>query len=514
MPKKKILIIDDEPSIIKSIEKILKDLPYELQTAQNGSDGIAILKNWTPDLILLDLMMPQMSGIEFLKAVKLDPDSPYAVIILSGHGNDEEMLQCYQLGAHFFMRKPFGISDLTCLVTRCLTFKELEHDSRQYRSYLEESVKLQNTYISKLSLALDQSSTAVIMSDKLRRITYINASYSRTSGFHWQDLQGKDLLSIFNSDDRHVLEDIKQHMDSGVSWKGELCSRRSNGQSYWVASSISPIKNNAGEITNFIVIQDDITLRKDAELEKDRLAQLSEHQRLLKQNFSNNMTHELLTPVHIIATAASVIDSKMTDDSVRKYIHYIQNATEDLIFRSAMVLNMKRLETGTLAPQMQKFPLKQLIVDITQTQQPAAALKNLQLEYRLDGNVPEYLTCDGKFLMQIIAYLIENAIKFTKSGQITVSAKKVKDNAQPGFRFEVTDTGIGIAKSKLQMIFEPFQQADSSSSRSYRGMGLGLTLAQNLAKAIGGKISVNSAEGNGSTFTLTLPVSTTSTVSA
>jgi signal transduction histidine kinase len=279
-----------------------------------------------------------------------------------------------------------------------------------------------------------------------------------------------------------------------------------------VASSICPIKNYAADITNFVVIQDDITLQKEAELEKERLLQLSEDQQQLKQNFSNNMSHELLTPIHIISTATSIIDSKISDDELKKYIHYIRKATDDLTARSIMVLNMKRLENHMILPHMQQFSLTQLLIDVTQAQQPACALKNLQLQYSIAENVPEHLISDGKFLMQILSYLIDNAIKFTESGQITVSVKMA--NTLHDLVIAVTDTGIGVAESIRQSIFEPFQQGDSSSSRSYNGMGLGLTLAQDLAEALGGKISVKSTEGKGSIFTLALPLSANSSLHA
>jgi len=102
-------------------------------------------------------MMPELSGIEFLQTINLKPSDPYAVIILTGHGDDDEMKKCYDLGAHFFIKKPFGITELNCLVKRSLTLKKLEQDSLAYRKYLEKSVTNQTAYISKLSQALDES---------------------------------------------------------------------------------------------------------------------------------------------------------------------------------------------------------------------------------------------------------------------------------------------------------------------------------------------------------------------
>nr|MBF0220652.1 response regulator [Desulfobulbaceae bacterium] len=505
MPNKRILAIDDEPSIIYSIKKALSLLPYELHSASNGFEAINMLKHLVPDLILLDLSMPQMNGIEFLKAINLKPDDPYAVIILTGHGNDDEMRQCYELGAHFFFRKPFGITDLTCLVERCTRFKDLERESINYRHYLEESVENQNSYISKLSLALDSSSTSIIMTNDEFKVTYINRSYSTKSGFSLHDIQGEDISRLFASENRPQFADIKQQLLSGNAWKGELQSLSTNGRTFWVALSISPIKDPVSKITNFILIQDDISVLKEVEIEKKLLAQLAEQHRQDKLNFSNNMSHEFLTPIHIISTTATVLELKITDKSLHKYVDYIHKAVDDLTSSTIRILDLKRLNSQMLRPNLSEVSLKSLFNHITHSQMPKAAAKNLQLSYTLEENTPEQFITDEIFLVQIINYLVDNAIKFTESGQITITG--TKDNEHNCLIVDITDSGIGIIDSKLQIIFESFSQADGSNSRPYNGLGLSLTLAQKLTEALGGKITVKSVINEGSCFSIILPLS-------
>lgn len=504
MTPKKLLIIDDEPSIIYSIKKALNALPYEVHSAANGLDGIKLLKDRQPDLILLDLSMPEMNGIEFLKAINLKPDDPYAVIILTGHGDDTEMQQCYELGAHFFFRKPFSITDLICLVERCIRFKDLERESITYRHYLEESVESQNSYISKLSLALDRSTTSIIMTDDNFKILYINGSFKNRSGFTLSDIKGNDISSIFAPENSSQFEEIKQQLILSTAWKGELQSLSKDGRTFWVALSISPIKDNNTEIINYILIQDDISDHKETEIEKKRLMELTEQHRQDRLNFSNNMSHEFLTPIHIISTAASVFESKITDKSLMKYVDYIHKAIDDLISATTRILDLKRLNHQVLRPNLNRVSLKNLFNNISLFHTPHASAKNLQFSYDIDNNAPEQFISDEIFLIQILNYLVDNAIKFTVSGQITVTAKK--DTDQNALTIDITDTGIGIRDSKLQVIFESFQQADGSNSRSYNGLGLGLTLAQNLTEALGGKITVKSVINEGSTFSIMLPL--------
>lgn len=506
MANKNILIIDDESSVIYSIKKTLKPFDYHIITANNGREGLELVRSAPqPDLIILDLMMPEMNGIDFLKALALKPADPYAVIVLTGHGNDEEMRQCYALGAHFFVRKPFGVTDLVCLVERCLTFKELERDSLAYRAYLEQSIQTQNRYISKLSMALDHSGTSIIMTDEQGRITYVNRSYVDNTGFSLTDLQGKPFLSCYAMDNTLLCNDIQQHLETNNCWKGELQALHKDHSTNWVRASITPIQNTVGKATNFLLIQDDITVQKEAELEKLRSLEIAEQLLVNKQNFSNNMSHELMTPLHIITTATSIFDSHNTNASFAKYIGFINRASDNLLSRLTMVLNLKRLDCGVITPHQHSFSIKSLIDNVTKIYSSTATAKHLELSTYLADSLPGCWTGDELVITQILSYLVDNAIKFTSSGgQITIGVK-VADTDKT-LTIEVSDTGIGIAESQLEAIFDSFYQADGSSSRSYNGLGIGLSLAKKLAETLNGDVTVKSAEGTGSVFTLSLPI--------
>lgn len=125
MTAPKILIIDDESTVQKAIQKALKEEKYELLFAANGKEGMSILKKETPSLVFLDLKMPVMNGVEFLTSLKLKHDSPFHVVVITGHGEEKDITKCYKLGAHSFLRKPLSMTEITCLANRCIATKQI-----------------------------------------------------------------------------------------------------------------------------------------------------------------------------------------------------------------------------------------------------------------------------------------------------------------------------------------------------------------------------------------------------
>ena len=135
-----VLVIDDEASILKATQIAMQDQPLTVRMATNGEQGLVLVKELEPTVIVLDLLMPGMSGFEFLEALKPKPEAPYGVVILTGNYTDEDMQRCFDLGCYFFLRKPFGKVELCCLVNRCIDMKRLEASARQQREQLQELV--------------------------------------------------------------------------------------------------------------------------------------------------------------------------------------------------------------------------------------------------------------------------------------------------------------------------------------------------------------------------------------
>jgi len=141
MSTPKVLIIDDEKAVRDAIKKALKKENYEILEAQNGKEGLALLKSESPALVFLDLKMPDMDGIAFLKKIKLQHDDPFHVIVITGHGEDKDINKCYKLGANSFLRKPLSMTEICCIAERCIKMKAIERELAQHRTNLESLVE-------------------------------------------------------------------------------------------------------------------------------------------------------------------------------------------------------------------------------------------------------------------------------------------------------------------------------------------------------------------------------------
>jgi len=237
--------------------------------------------------------------------------------------------------------------------------------------------------------------------------------------------------------------------------------------------------------------------------EKTRLAMEADR---LKTEFLSNMSHELRTPLNailgmsrlLIGGAAGEINAKQAD-----YLNIIEKNGENLLMLINDILDLSKIESGTVEPSISKIHIKPFMADIVTTARSLTQGKNLTLSLHIENDVVVF--SDPDKLRQIIMNLIDNAIKFTEQGEVSVLAKEKKEKDRDMLEIQIRDTGIGIPKEALSYIFEPFRQIDGSITRKYKGTGLGLSICKRLVKMLNGRIDVASEPGKGSTFTITVP---------
>ncbi|WP_374723837.1 response regulator [Calidifontibacillus erzurumensis] len=246
--------------------------------------------------------------------------------------------------------------------------------------------------------------------------------------------------------------------------------------------------------------------------EKNRHVELSSK---YKSEFLANMSHELRTPLNSMLILSQLLAENNENNLTEKQVEYantIHSAGKDLLDLINDILDLSKIESG----KMEIFPEEVLFTDIKRFVEhhfsPVARQKNLEFEIVVDDNLPYVFMTDNQRLKQILKNLLSNAFKFTHQGKVTIEFKLCNNNKinkslahKHVVAISVTDTGIGIAKDKLQLIFEAFHQADGTTSRKYGGTGLGLSICKELAQLLGGFIEVESTLGKGSTFTLFLP---------
>ncbi len=224
----------------------------------------------------------------------------------------------------------------------------------------------------------------------------------------------------------------------------------------------------------------------------------------VKSQFLANMSHELRTPLNSSLILAKLLSDNREGNLNAEQIRFAQtiySAGNDLLTLINDILDLSKIEAGMLEVRPEPIALPRLVEDLTRTFQPIAAQKRLALDIRLDDAAPETIETDATRLSQILKNLMSNALKFTEHGRV-----ELEISAQAGeIRFAVRDTGIGVARDQHDLIFEAFRQADGGSNRKFGGTGLGLSISRDLARLLGGDLRVESAPGQGSTFTLSLP---------
>ncbi len=236
------------------------------------------------------------------------------------------------------------------------------------------------------------------------------------------------------------------------------------------------------------------------------LAQASQY----KSDFLANMSHELRTPLNSLLILATLLSENDEGNLTEKQIEFagtIHRAGTDLLNLISDILDLSKVEAGKLSLNIEKIDLNSFTSELDQVFRHQADQKNLDLEFTIADDAPISFSSDRQRLEQVLKNLLSNAIKFTANGRVSMTVSKtVSEINGDELAFKVTDTGIGIPKEKQDLIFEAFQQADGSTSRAYGGTGLGLTISRELSLLLGGRIDVVSEPGEGSTFTLRIPV--------
>jgi PAS domain S-box-containing protein len=292
----------------------------------------------------------------------------------------------------------------------------------------------------------------------------------------------------------------------------ELAARRRDGSEFPVDISLAPLQTEEGILVSAAVR--DVTERKRAQaalLEREAELALARDQALeasrLKSDFLANMSHEIRTPMNaVIGLTGLLLDSNL-DAEQREYAAAVRSAGESLLEIINDLLDFSKIEAGKLRLEVMDFELRRIVEEVVDLLGAAAHDKELALTTDVHPDVPAFVRGDPGRLRQILTNLVGNAIKFSDHGRVAVRVTVVPGTPDAAsLRFDVTDTGIGIAPEAQRQLFQAFEQVDSSASRRHGGTGLGLAISKQLAEMMGGRIGLDSTLGAGSTFWFSIPL--------
>ncbi len=356
----------------------------------------------------------------------------------------------------------------------------------------------------KLSSTVEQSPVSIFITDLNGVIEYVNPYIRKLTGYAYDELIGNN-PNIFSSGVQHkaFYKGLWSTILAGKKWEGEICNKKKNGELFWQNVIISPLKNEDGEIINFINISEDITNRKQKEKELLSAKEKAEESDKLKTAFINNISHEIRTPLNgILGFGQFWADSRLSKKERKKYFSVVKQSSNRLMQTVTDYMDIAMIVSGTLGVYKKEFQIKPLFDEVVGYAKLLCSKKSIDLEVEVPSNSDMLsLDSDQELIRKIINKLINNAIKFTDKGKITIGYHLLEGHLE----FFVQDTGRGIKQDKLQTVFEAFTQEDTSMTRGYEGSGLGLAIAKGFVTSLNGNIWVTSEDGNGSVFYFTIP---------
>jgi len=384
------------------------------------------------------------------------------------------------------------------------------------RKQAEEQVR-------KLAQAVEQSPESIVITNLDAEIEYINEAFMRNTGYSRDELIGRHtriLRSGNTPQDNYAA--LWQALVEGRSWRGEFHNRRKDGSEYVEFAIISPIRQADGRITHYVAVKEDITEKKrmGAELDQhrhhleelvaSRTSELMQARAVAdaasqaKSTFLANMSHEIRTPMNAIIGLSYLLRQGAPTPEQSERLDKIDASAQHLLSIINDILDLSKIEAGHLELEHIDFSLDAILDHIRSLIAYQARLKGLNIEIDNDS-VPLWLRGDPTRLRQAMLNYAGNAVKFTEQGAIRLRAKLLEDSGDSLLvRFEVQDSGIGIAEENQPMLFDTFAQADISTTRKYGGTGLGLAITRRLAGIMGGEAGVESTQGQGSTFWFTV----------
>jgi two-component system sensor histidine kinase/response regulator len=501
-----ILVVDDNAGKRLALRSVLAPLGYSIVEADSGLGALRCVLERDFAVILLDVCMPDMDGIETAALIRQRRQSEMTpIIFITAYGTDEiDQIDRYSAGAVDFMCAPIPPEVLRAKVS---VFANLFANAETLATRAREV----QFSVDQLRLLTDAAPVGIFQTDVDNRYIYTNPRWSEITGLPFEAAAGQSWDCMIDSERYAGLRADLADSTHGPEFSHRFEIRLPNAPRRVVLLTSRSVPDGEGGVGGWVGTIADVTAEADAQAALSDARDKADEASHLKSDFLANMSHEIRTPMNGVIGMTDLLLETQLDPLQRDYAQTVRNSGEALLTIIDDILDFSKVEAGKLDIEDIEFSVQTVVGNVVDLLGRPAEAKGLKLVAAVDSSVPSVVRGDPGRVRQVLTNLIGNALKFTHNGEIAVRVTRA-ETVEAGviLRFEVSDTGDGIAPDKLDLIFQPFAQADSSTSRRYGGTGLGLSISGQLVGLMGGECGVASQLGEGSTFWFTILVHTDS----
>ena len=484
-----ILVVDDEMGIREGCKRTLIEEGYAVDDAEDGQAGLQKVNQKNYDLILVDLMMPGIGGMDLIKKIHhLDPE--IITVVITGNATIETAVEATKLGAYDYLPKPFSPEALSAVVQRGLEKRMLRLESKKlYAERTQKMLELVNEK-SRLRTIIGCMADGVLVANLEGRLVLWNASSVKMLKSKGFDIAGESLeYYISNEPLITAIKEVLSSEDKDFS----MVSREipAQDQKIILMANIAPVRDEDGKILGAVTVLRDITTLK--EINK------------IKSQFVSMVAHELRAPMAAIKGWLEVVlsgEAGSDEEQNKKWLQRAMDRSDSLLALVNDLLVINRMEAGKVAQKMQPVKINDVITRIVDFLRPDAEKQMVSIKTDLTEELPP-IQADMRDMEKLFTNLISNAVKYNReNGSVTIEGK-----VEGSFvHYKIKDTGIGISSEHLSRIFDDFYRADEERIKKISGTGLGLTIAKKIVNSHFGRIEVDSEPEKGSLFSVFLPL--------
>jgi two-component system phosphate regulon sensor histidine kinase PhoR len=483
----KILVVDDERIIREGCSRLLTKAGHEVITAQNGQEALDILKQEHFDMVLLDIKMPEMDGMQVMEVLR-ENQTDLLVLVITGYASIETAVEAMKAGAYDLLIKPFSADALRIAVNRALDHLRLAWEMEELKKEQARSLKDIANEQSRVRTIMNSMACGILVTDDENRLVLYNPLAPRMLEMKSQCIVGNPISDMVEQKELvHMLDQLFDQPEAFTVLEQEV----QLSDRMWLRARAAPVRSAEGNILGAVTVLQDIS----------HLKELSR----MKSEFVTMVSHELKAPIAAIRQQLEVLINGMAGDVNEKQAHLLgraQNRAQGLIDLINELLDLSRIEAGRSYSQQQPLDLAPIIHHAVEFVMPQVHDKQQQLTCDVPESLP-LISADPANMDEVLLNLLSNAIKYTpEGGSIEVKAFAAGDFLS----LVVADTGYGMVKDDIPRIFDKFYRIKNEKTKTIAGTGLGLPIVRGIVEAHLGTIKVESQLGKGSTFTIELPL--------